>query len=69
MAVTNDKTVLQYRERAKGNPLRSIRAMCVECMGGQPYLVSDCAEGDCPLYDYRMGKNPFHWKNKKRKTV
>ena len=49
-------------------PLRSIRLFCFECMGwdrrqrdsGKPFDdVKDCTDLDCPLYDFRFGKNPF----------
>lgn len=39
-------------------PLKSIRAKCVECSGGQPSETRDCAVTDCPLFPYRLGKNP-----------
>ena len=50
-------------------PLQAIRFFCFECMGwdrtkkdsGKPFdLVRECADKDCPLYDFRFGKNPFH---------
>ncbi len=39
-------------------PVRSIRKYCVECSGGSVYEVARCEMDDCPLYPYRMGKNP-----------
>ena len=27
-------------------------------MGGQATYVKDCTSKTCPLYDFRMGKNP-----------
>jgi hypothetical protein len=41
------------------SPLKAIRANCVDCMGGQARLVSSCELAGCPLWNYRMGKNPF----------
>jgi hypothetical protein len=41
------------------SPLRAIRANCIDCMGGQRSLVRDCGLRGCPLWPYRMGKNPF----------
>lgn len=38
-------------------PIKSIRAKCLEC-GGRPSLVRNCDTRDCPLFFYRMGKNP-----------
>lgn len=40
------------------NPLTAIRAFCVTCMGGHLNLIPDCTAPKCPLFAYRMGKNP-----------
>ena len=47
------------------SPIRAIRMMCVECNGGSSIqdckeLIRDCAATACPLYEFRMGKNPYH---------
>lgn len=41
------------------SPLKAIRCFCVECMGGQVREVKDCTAPNCPLYAFRMGKNPY----------
>ena len=41
------------------SPLKAIRANCIDCMGGHARLVSSCELVGCPLWPYRMGKNPF----------
>lgn len=41
------------------NPVKAIRANCIECMGNQANLVKDCSITRCPLWPFRMGKNPF----------
>ena len=46
-------------------PLRAIRCMCIECMGGDNLndckeLIRGCTSVDCPLHDFRFGKNPHH---------
>lgn len=50
------------------SPLRAIRLHYRECMGSdrrkqakaENYeLVKDCVDPMCPLYDFRLGKNPF----------
>ncbi len=41
------------------SPLKAIRANCIDCMGGYARLVSSCELVGCPLWPYRMGKNPF----------
>ena len=42
------------------SPLKAIRCFCIECMGGQVTDVKDCTTKTCPLYDFRMGKNPYN---------
>ena len=39
-------------------PLKSIRKMCLDCSGGKPSGVRACPTTDCPLWPYRMGRNP-----------
>lgn len=39
-------------------PVKAIRAYCLECSNQQPSEVRDCHLTDCPLWPYRMGKNP-----------
>ncbi len=41
------------------NPMKVIRAMCLDCMAEQPSMVRKCTSVGCPLWPYRMGKNPF----------
>lgn len=41
----------------KTKVLKDVRRFCIECMGGQPSLVTGCESGGCPLHDYRMGKD------------
>ena len=41
------------------SPLKAIRCFCIECMGGQVREVKDCTAPNCPLYAFRMGKNPY----------
>ena len=40
-------------------PLKAIRAKCLDCSAGSAHEVSQCAIPACPLYPYRLGKNPF----------
>jgi len=47
---------------ADGRTLRAIREYCLEC-AGSAYEVKTCqgdkaADGPCPLYGFRLGKNP-----------
>jgi hypothetical protein len=48
----------KYRERIK-NRATGIRAYCVQCQGGEVAAVRECAAITCPLYPFRMGKDPF----------
>ncbi len=45
-------------------PVQSIRRKCIDCSGGLLSEVRECLISDCPLYAYRMGKNP----NRKNKA-
>lgn len=38
--------------------LRAIRVKCLDCSVGSPKRVRDCPLTDCPLFPYRLGKNP-----------
>ena len=44
-------------DKKKLTPLKAIRQNCIECSGGSLKDVKDCIIPDCPLYQYRMGKN------------
>lgn len=39
-------------------PVKAIRAKCLNCCCGQPKEVRLCVIPECPLYNYRFGKNP-----------
>ena len=39
-------------------PLKSIRAYCLDCMGGNAAEVRRCPSEGCPLHPFRMGHNP-----------
>lgn len=39
-------------------PLKAIREKCLDCMCGQAQEVKLCPCDDCPLYPFRLGKNP-----------
>ena len=45
-------------------PLKAIRYMCIECMGGDSPqackdLIRECASTTCPLHEFRFGQNPY----------
>ena len=41
------------------NPVKAIRAKCLECCCGQVNEVRECPITDCPLFPFRYGKNPY----------
>lgn len=41
------------------NPVKAIRAKCLDCCAGEKAEVKLCPSADCPLYPFRFGKNPF----------
>jgi len=59
----------RYKPRKVKNPVKAIREMCIECMGGRGVgqnnskLISECPSVDCALHDFRFGKNPFRTQN------
>lgn len=46
-------------------PMQAIHAKCIDCMCGNKAEVKLCVSAGCPLYDFRLGKNP----NIKRKEL
>ncbi|GIU70440.1 MAG: hypothetical protein KatS3mg002_1676 [Candidatus Woesearchaeota archaeon] len=42
----------------KLTPIKAIRKHCLECSSGIPSEVKNCIITDCPLYPFRLGKNP-----------
>jgi len=32
---------------------KAIKAECMDCMNHQPYEISNCTSGDCPLFIFR----------------
>jgi hypothetical protein len=40
------------------SPLKAIRSNCIDCSGGILKYVRECNITECPLYPFRMGKNP-----------
>jgi hypothetical protein len=41
------------------NPVKAIRAYCLECSNDQTSEVKNCPMYRCPLYPFRFGKNPY----------
>lgn len=60
---TEIDTELEDLETEEGNtkvmtPMKAIRAKCLDCCAGQYSEVKMCPCTTCPLYDFRLGKNP-----------
>ena len=64
-----DKCGNIYYPRKASSPLKAIKFFCRECMGmdrrkqsqvENVELVRDCVDPMCPLFDFRLGKNPFY---------
>lgn len=39
-------------------PMKAIRQKCLECSCGSSTKVKECKVTKCPLYEFRLGKNP-----------
>ena len=39
-------------------PLKAVRKNCLECSNGSAKEVKLCSIENCPLYQFRFGKNP-----------
>ena len=46
-------------EEKRLTPIKAIRAKCLDCCCGNQNEVKLCPINDCPLYPYRLGKNPY----------
>lgn len=44
------------------NPVKAIRAKCLDCMCGSSNEVERCPCKDCALYPFRRGRNPYRTK-------
>ena len=44
------------------NPVKAIREYCLECCLNNANEVRECTASGCPLYAFRMGKNPYRTK-------
>lgn len=46
----------------KTNPVKAIREKCLDCCCGSTTEVKECTVSQCPIYPFRLGKNPFRQK-------
>lgn len=49
-------------EKTQTNPVKAIRAKCLDCCGGLVSEVKLCPIRDCALYPFRQGRNPYRQK-------
>lgn len=43
-------------------PMKAIRLKCLNCCAGSSNEVKLCTAQSCPLYAFRLGKNPYRQK-------
>ena len=46
-------------EKKQTNPTKVIREKCLDCCCGSANEVKLCTAERCPLWPWRMGKNPY----------
>ena len=51
----------RHKPKKQTKPLKAIREMCIECMGGgKPFdLIANCSVNLCSLWEFRFGTNPY----------
>ena len=58
----------RYQPKKLKSPVKAIREFCIECMGGRDSegnakRITDCPVPLCSLFEFRLGKNPYHTQN------
>ena len=43
--------------------IKAVRAKCLDCCGGNKSVIPVCGISNCPLYPFRLGKNPNRTRN------
>ena len=51
------------KSKKRKTPVKAMREMCIECMGGrgsEDYRrrMKECVSVDCPIFAFRFGKDP-----------
>lgn len=49
-------------KKLRTNPVKVIRAYCLDCCLASSYEVALCPAANCPLWPFRFGKNPYRAK-------
>lgn len=53
----------EMNEEKNMTPIKAIKAKCLDCCCGQREEVKLCPVEDCPLWTFRLGKNPNRSRN------
>ena len=61
--VQGDRRKMENSEKEITSPIKAIKAKCLDCCCGQREEVKLCPAVDCPLYPFRLGKNPNRSRN------
>ena len=63
MSASTDSDRMQKALGAMGHQpepaLKAIRRKCLDCSGGSLTEIADCLVQQCPLFPFRLGKNPW----------
>ena len=54
-----EKTENEIINKKPNTPQKAIVDFCISCMGYHKSYVKDCSATKCPLYEFRLGKNPY----------
>ena len=57
--LSTDVFLMQGAGCEQSSPAKVMREKCLDCVGFQPSEVRKCVCTACPLWPYRMGKDPF----------
>ena len=49
---------LMTRKARKVTVAKAVRRKCLECCGGSAKAVAECPSGNCPLFQFRAGRDP-----------
>ena len=64
MRIDTIKTEEEFNRevRENTNVLRAIKLKCLDCSTYNINEIKECPVNKCPLYPFRLGKNPFRKK-------
>jgi hypothetical protein len=70
VAATVGQPVYPLEKRLAGTSgLKAVRRKCLDCSGGSVDAVRTCAFSACPLFEFRLGKNPRIVRTPERKEA